>query len=394
MAHLPIEVYLALRYLDIRKKSFFNVLTVAISVGGVALGVASLVITLAVMSGFQTEIRSRIIGFNPHIVVFRPTEISKIASAAGISEKSVKPFILEQTVIQSAGATSGALIKGIDDNSTAGLKPMELKLGRDLARALGVSVGDDVALFVKNPEMSSLPAGGIQMMFPPRMVRLKVAEFFETGMYEYDANTAVASIETARSIFGMKKNEFTALGIFLDKNPDSADDIARKIIARVPDAQVRTWRQMNRTLFAALKLEKIMMFIILALIVLVAAFNIVSNLVLFVSQKAPDIGVLKSMGIARDKILKVFMGVGLLLGSCGISVGLLVGLGVCGVLLKYDIIRLPADIYFISRLPVKIFAGDVLWVVGVSILITLLATLWPAWKAADMDASEILKKAG
>jgi len=309
-----------------------------------------------------------------------------------VSRDFVKPFILEQSVIQSRSTLAGALIKGIDDDSTRGLKSGQIKIGRDLARTLGVSIGEEVTVFAKSID-SGFSSSGLSSM-PPRMLRLKVVDFFETGMYEYDANTAVTNLDTARFIFSIKKNDATAIGIFLPDNPDDAITVSRRIISRIPSAQVRTWQQMNRSLFAALKLEKIMMFIILALIILVAAFNIVSNLALFVSQKSRDIGVLKSMGMTNDRILLLFMGVGLLLGLCGIIVGLVCGLGVCFAVMKYDIIRLPPEVYFISRLPVKIFLSDILWIVGMSISITILAALWPAWKAARMNVTEILKVSG
>lgn len=379
----PPEIYLALKFIGVRKKSFFGALTLAIAVGGVALGVASLIITLAVMSGFQTEIRSKIIGFNPHVIVFSPTTPSaaeKISSVKGVV--SARPFVWSQAVIQSKSATYGAAIKGINDDTTSDLKDGEIKPGRELARSIGVSVGDDIAVF------SGADGGGFGAM--PRITKLKVAGFFETGMHEYDANVAVASLSTARRALGLKSDYVTGLGLTV-ADPDAPALVARGIISRIPTAQIRTWQQMNRNLFEALKLEKIMMFIILTLIIIVAAFNIVSNLTLFVSQKSRDIGVLKSLGMSPASVSGVFLCLGALLGAVGTFAGSVVGLAICAVLKKYDIIRFPADVYFISRLPVRVVASDVFWTVCVSLLITVLATLLPARKAGAVSAADIFR---
>ncbi|PKN01601.1 MAG: hypothetical protein CVU77_03585 [Elusimicrobia bacterium HGW-Elusimicrobia-1] len=379
---IPSEIYLAAKFISVRKKSFFGALTLAIAVGGVALGVASLIITLAVMSGFQTEIRSKIIGFNPHVIVFSPTGaayIEKISTVSGV--RSVRPFIWAQSVAQSRASAAGVAIKGVDDDTTADISEGEIKPGRDLARALEISIGDDLAVF------ASASAGFGAM---PRVTKLKVAGFFETGMHDYDANVAVARMATARDALGLDENAVTGLGLIID-DPDNPLAVSRGIIAAIPRAQVRTWQQMNRNLFEALKLEKIMMFIILTLIIIVAAFNIVSNLSLFVTQKSREIGVLKSLGMSSGAVSRVFVMIGAMLGTLGTFAGSVVGISVCVVLRKYDIIKLPSDVYFISRLPVRIVASDVLWTVLVSIAITVLATLLPSRKAGAMNTAEIFR---
>jgi lipoprotein-releasing system permease protein len=209
-------------------------------------------------------------------------------------------------------------------------------------------------------------------------------------MHDYDANVAVARTATARAALGLGVDAVTGIGLII-ADPDNPADVVRGIIAEIPRAQVRTWQQMNRNLFEALKLEKIMMFIILTLIIIVAAFNIVSNLSLFVTQKSREIGVLKSLGMSSGSVSRVFILIGAMLGALGTFAGSVVGISVCVVLRKYDIIRLPSDVYFISRLPVRIVVSDILWTVLVSIIITVLATLLPSRKAGAMNTAEIFR---
>lgn len=376
------EIYLAVKYLSIKKKSFFNIITVAIAVGSVALGVASLIITLAVMSGFQMEIRRKILGFNPHIIMFYPTkesETARLNSVRGVTD--YRPFVWGQVMVQSKTGSSGAVIRGVDDNFTASLREGECAVGVDLAKSLGAVAGDEILVFY---------GSRYEFGYIPKVNRVKIAKLLETGIFEYDSSMLVTKINTAQSILQMGAAEFSGIGITVSE-PDKTGLISRRILSEIPSAQIRTWQQMNKNLFEALKLEKIMMFIILTLIVLVAAFNIVSNLTLFVSQKSKDIGILKSLGIPRAGISRIFVYIGIIFGSLGIFLGSAAGISVCLVLKKYDLIRLPAEVYFISRLPVIIKVSDVLWVVSVSFLITLLATLWPSYKAGKMNPAEILR---
>lgn len=378
------EIYLALRYLSIKKKSFFNLLTLGISVGGVALGVAALIITLAVMSGFQKEIREKILGFNPHLILFEPSDIDtleKVKNMSGVAK--AYQFVWGQLMLQSASSSSGAVLRGHDIPlyGINTLKDNEALIGVELAKALGVSEGEKVFAIV-SPQA--------EFGFIPKIKEIKVARFLKTGMFEYDSSVVVMRLEPAQRLLGMGSSEVSGIGVTL-KNPEHVESISKKIVAQIPSARFRTWQQLNRNLFEALKLEKIMMFIILTLIVVVAAFNIVSNLTLFVSQKSKDIGILKSLGMPSDRISRIFIFIGMLLGSIGIFLGAISGILVCIILRKYDIIRLPADIYFISRLPVNLNIADVSYVVIASFLITTLATVWPSYKAGRMNAAEILR---
>ncbi len=382
IAWIKTELYLASRYLSIKKKSFFNMLTIAISVGGVALGVASLIVTLAIMSGFQGEIREKILGYNPHIIMFYPTSGPEIEKLKNVDEISrYYPFVLGQAMAQSRHGTTGVVIKGLDDGTTADLSDDGISLGKEIAKTLGAGVGDEVLLFYSSK---------YEFGFMPRITKAKVSKFLDSGMFDYDSSMALTKLKKAKEILQLGEKDFTGIGVNL-KNADKASAVSRKIIAEIPYAQLRTWKQMNRTLFEALKLEKIMMFIVLALIVIVAAFNIVSNLALFVSQKSKDIGILKSMGVTRWGISRVFVYIGTILGSFGIVLGSFVGIAVSFILKKYDIIKLPADVYFISKLPVRMEIFDISWVIVVSFLITLLATVWPSYKAGKMNSADILR---
>ncbi len=380
---LPEELYLAIKYLSARKKSFFSALTLSIAVGGVALGVASLIITLSVMSGFQKEIRSKILGNNPHIIVFYPTDEAarrRISDEVSGVKKSY-PFVLSQALVQGKAGNVGAVIKGVQNEKTEKLPADHAVIGKELARSIGASLGDEIMTYY-----SSRYEFGMM----PRLHKLKVAGFLESGMYEYDSSMILVNIVSARKIFMLKDDESTGIGVEIF-DPEKTELISRRILAVLPSAQIRSWQQMNRNLFEALKLEKIMMFIILALIVIVAAFNIVSNLTLFVSQKSKDIGILKSLGITKGGVSRIFVYIGSMLGSIGIALGVIAGVSVCYALKKYDIIKLPAEVYFISRLPVSVNFYDVLWTVSVSFLITMIATFYPSYRAGKLNPADILR---
>lgn len=400
---MPLELFIALRYLKARRNGVFTLLTSFIAVGGITLGVAALIITLAVMSGFHRDIREKILGIQPHLVILKDNRkpfteyasIEKIATSSG-GVRCAAPFVYGQVILRTSGTTSGAILKGIDmqrEDALVGLRKRiiagsvpatglgvdGIMVGKELARNLGVTLGQDIIV---------MTSGGEGMI--PRMSRFKVAAFFNSGMYEYDANLAFVSLDAGRKVLNLG-DAVTGIGVSLT-DEDSADSIERRIQAMAGGAYwIRSWQQMNHNLFAALKLEKIMMFIILALIILVAAFNIISNLLLLTVEKTREIGILSAMGISKRRIARIFYFEGIIIGGAGISLGLALGIGLSLLLKQYQFIQLPADVYYLDHLPVRILPWDVAGITAVAFIITLLASVYPAYQVTRLDPIEAIR---
>ncbi len=407
---LPVEYYVALKYLLAkRKQTFISIITV-ISVAGVAVGVMALILVIGVMSGFERELKDRILGATAHVHVTSlegsipdPAALEKtIRGIPGVAAAS--PYIFSQMMISSGTSQAGGVLRGIDP-ATVGqvtrlLKDIRLGsieglrrpapgglpgmiLGKELAGNLGVGVGDIVEVLV--PGGSVTPLGAF-----PRVARFRVAGIAESGMYEYDATFAYVDIREAASLLGM---EGRATGVEV-----RTGDIykANLTAARIRSALgypywAKDWMQTNKNLFSALRLEKVVMFVILVLIILVAAFNIISTLIMVVMEKTKDIAVLMTMGATRRSVRRIFALDGLLIGV----VGTLAGTAVAGFLTllqrKYEIVRLSSEVYYISTLPISFEAGNVLLICFFSILICFLATLYPAGQAARVDPAEAIR---
>lgn len=406
------ELFIAGRYLRTRRKQAFISLITVLSIAGVALGVMALIIVISVMAGFEKDLKTRILSVEPDLVIekkqggiTRPaTIINKLNQINEI--KAASPFIETQVVIRSKTRASGAVLKGIAPDTAGDIvkilditpfKPLEaadpvepakrgrkIILGKELAANLGVVKGDTVYLI--SPRGMLSPTGHI-----PSMKKFEVAGFFEAGMYEYDGFWAFIRIEDARKLLKLKKN--SASGIHLRvSNVLKARDTGKAIMKRIgPSFKVSDWMEMNVNLFSALKLEKTVMFIILALIILVAALNIAGSLVMMVMEKKKDIAILKAMGATKQSITKIFAFKGLVIGAVGTVTGVLFGLGICSALKKFDFINLPEEVYYITTLPVRTNLMDITAISFAAMAICIAAALYPARHASQVNPVEAIR---
>lgn len=403
-------LFIALRYLKSKKKNKGISFGALISIGGVAVGVMALLIVLSVMSGFHEDLQKKILGANAHAVVLSYKGL--IEDEEAIFEKlklephviSYSPFVLGQVMVSSGKKAHGVFMRGIDvereikttdilkfikDGSFQHLtseKRTEMPhiiLGKELASVLGVWVGDTIN--VVSPVGDIGPLGMI-----PKVKQFKVSGIFEIGMFEYDMNLALVSLEAAKDFFDYEKG-ITGVEIRLDDIYNAS--IVRNSLNKKLQFpyHVRDWMQMNRNLFAALKLEKLAMFIILILIVLVASFNIISTLMMNVVEKQKEIAILKAMGATNRGIMMIFMFQGLLIGIIGTLIGVTGGYVVGKIIHNYEIIKLPADIYYLSKLPVKMKYFDFIAVSASAIVISFLSTIFPSYHAARLDPVEPLR---
>jgi lipoprotein-releasing system permease protein len=406
--NIPFEMFLALRYLRARGHRTNLSLFVWIGVGGVFLGVAALIVVLAVMTGFQDGIRDKIIAANPHILVFESGG-KGVPDAAGIAERvrqvagvrAATPFVLQQALLTGqAGGAHGGLLRGVDLRGKAvaadirsqlragDLGPLErgepaVLLGQELARALGAGPGD--AITAISPQGAMTAVGMV-----PKMRRYVVAGIFEIGMNDYDSSVAYLALPVAQEFAGLGER-VTGVEVKL-ADPFEARRVGQVIAERLGwPFWVRDWMDMNKNLFAALQLEKLALFVIVTIIVLVAAFAIIGHLVLLVAEKRKEIGILKALGAPGGSIALVFFIVGMTIGLAGTIGGSLVGLGLMWVQNTYKIIRLAGDVYQIDHLPMKLTASDFLLVVSATLFISFLATLFPARRAGALAPADVLR---
>ncbi|MFH1489196.1 MAG: lipoprotein-releasing ABC transporter permease subunit [Pseudomonadota bacterium] len=403
------ELFLGLRYLRAkRKQAFISVISV-ISVVGVMVGVMSLIVVLSVMNGFRYDLMSKILGVNSHLLVLSYEggfsefeEISKkVDSVEGV--KATTPFIYSQVMVNRSGNAAGAMLRGLD-TKTAGkvidIEPMVKQgslssldrlhdgspgiiIGSELAKALGVQPGD--ILTVVSPQGKLTPLGRA-----PNSRKYKVTALFDSGMYEYDSHLIFVSLPEAQDFLGME-NQVTGLEARV-ADVDRSDLIGEKVSKKLGyPFWTKDWKLMNKSLVSALKLEKLTMFVILTMIVLVGALNIISSLVMVVMEKSRDIAILRAMGATAKNIMAIFMLQGVLVGLVGTLTGLLSGLGICHLLKRYQFIKLPSDIYYISTLPVKVETADVLFVTMASVAISFFATIYPSWHASRLNPVEALR---
>ena len=406
------EVFIGARYLRARRKQAFISLITILSTAGVAVGVMALIVVIAVMAGAQSEFRSRILGVQSHAVLMRyggefaeyPDVIQKIRQFENIV--AARPFILTQVMLRSPTGLSGAVLKGVD-------KPTELEmgiegigdalrilytpesttstnsamapvvLGKELSRKLGVVRGD--TLYVISFRGVVSPMGHV-----PSMKRFRVAGFFESGMYQFDEAYAFVRLEDAQRILKLG-DTVSGIEIRVD-DIYRADQIAKGIRSRLGfPYRVQDWMQMNANLFYALKLEKVAMFVILTLIVLVAAFNIASTLIMMVMEKTKDIAILKAMGATNAHIMRIFVIKGMVIGLSGTLIGVGLGTLLCALLERYPIIKLPGDVYYFTKLPVQLQTMDVFSIALAAIGICFLATLYPARQAARLNPVDAIR---
>ncbi len=407
--NLPYHFFIALRYFKSKKKHGWISINTVISIAGVALGVMTLVTVLSVMGGFREDLQEKILGVNTPIVILSYKgrisnygELRKqINTLEGVIDSS--PFIHGQAMLRSGDRAYGVVIRGIDPASAVkttdilkGLSAGSIRdlddgsggipgiiVGRELMRNLRLMIGDVVEMVSPVGEIG--PLGMI-----PKMKKFRIAGFFQAGMYEYDSGLAFISLRVAQDFFGYG-DAVTGIEVRTDdiySARETADRIER--LLQYP-YYAQDWMQMNRNLFSALKLEKIVMFIILTLIIIVAAFNIVSNLIMTVIEKGREIAIMKAMGARSRGIMSIFMIHGLLIGVIGTLAGVASGYVLCRLLQTYRFISLPGDVYSLSYLPVKLSLFDFLVVPASAVLISFLATLYPSWQAAKVDPVEQLR---
>lgn len=414
------ELFIGLRYLKAKRKQTFISVITFISILGITVGVTALIIVLSVMTGFEENLREKILGINANVVVTElgsPMKEYKEVSSRVLQVPGVvgaTPFTYNQAMISASGGVIGAVIRGLDmettgsvtvlpekikEGSLEGIRPSlgegsesaGIIIGRELARNIGVSVGDTVNVI--SPMGTMTPAGPV-----PRMAAFKVAGIFELGMYEYDSSMAFISIENAQSFFRMG-DAVTGVEVKITDIYD-AEKIADDIMMEIKGPYwTRTWMDMNRNLFSALKLEKVAMFIILALIIMVAALNIISTLIMVVMEKNKDIAILKSLGATSGGIMRIFMIEGIIIGLTGTLLGTF--LGVVAALNLETIVQfietvfqfkvLPPSIYYIDKFPSKVEPVFVAVIAFISIGISFLATLYPSWQASRFDPVEGLR---
>jgi lipoprotein-releasing system permease protein len=412
---MSFELFVSSRYLKAKRKQTFISIITFISIGGVALGVMALIVVLAVMSGFENDLKNKILGLNSHALVLSwdntidnyKQVAQRVETVPGVT--AATPFILTQVMVSTGAQVTGAVLRGVDIHSAPRVisldrilkkgtwqsleTPAQLEgqgqeipgiiLGQELARSLGLTLNDPLSIISPLGEMT--PLGRV-----PKMRPFKLVGIFESGMFEYDSTIAFVSLSQAQSFLGLG-NKVTGLEV---KTRDfyQAAGIARAIQTKLGFPYwTKDWMRMNKNLFSALKLEKLVMFIILTLIILVAAFNIVASLIMVVMEKTKDIAILKSMGATAGSIMKIFMLEGIIIGTMGTALGLLGGVGLCRILEKYQFVKLPSDVYYISSLPVLMKGGDILMIVASALVISLIATLYPAWQASRLDPAEAIR---
>lgn len=405
---------IARRYLSSRRGRGFLSLITLIAIGGVAVGVMALIVVISVMSGLQTDLREKILGANAHGIVLERTEAGRMEAWRSVlrivredeAVVAAAPFIYTEVGLNPPGGSygEGAVMRGLsDDDSSLGVTEIDEHLisGRmpfgetDSGRpgiVLGVTLAERLGLFPGEPvtvvafQGAEITPTGIQ----PQMRSFEVTGIFETGLYQYDTKFSYVDLDVASELLRM---EGTVTGIeFNVADPWRSSEVAARIAHELGfNYRVEDWQRQNASLFSALKLEKYAMGIILLLIVLVASFNIVSTLIMVVRDKIREIGILRTMGLRANDITAIFVRMGVAIGLIGTVLGLAAGIGLAWLLDTYEFITLPGDVYFIDRLPVDINPLDIGIIVVASLLISLLATVYPSRQAAGYTPVEAIR---
>lgn len=402
------ELFVAKRYLTAKRKQAFISVITFISILGITIGVMALVIAIALITGFQGDVQDKILESTSHIMVPTfsgglkdyPQLISKIENLNGVI--SATPVAHDNAfLIGPSQQSRGVMLKGLDFDQESkysswlqelesgkipepGMRREGLLLGRELAIGLGAGVGDEITIFTAS-SMSLSPIGLL-----PRPKRFIVAGIFNTGLYEFDSSMALIRLEAAQKLFNLD-DEITYIQVRIE-DVFRAPKIAEKIQEIIPPmAHTMTWMELNESLFSALKLEKNIMFLTITLIVLVAALNIIATLILMVMEKTRDIGILMAMGATSRNIRKIFFLQGAMIGIIGTVTGTVLGLIWCALANAFELIKIPVDVYQISFVPFHIKIGDLFLIVGITLLISFLSTLFPSHRAAKVDPVIALK---
>jgi lipoprotein-releasing system permease protein len=408
----PFEWMVALRYLRARRKEGFISVIATLSFTGITLGVATLIIVMAVMNGFRQELFDKMLGLNGHVVVHSLGEFTDFddvtANLRGIKGvKSVLPLIEGQVMVSTPATSSGALVRGLreDDLKQLGAissnirfgtldgfdEKLGVAIGTRSANDLNVEVGDEITLLTPRGASTALGTA-------PRVKRYPIVAIFEIGMSEYDSSIIFMPLNEAQRYFS-QPNSVTVLEVVLD-SPDEVTDVGPRILeAGGPTIYISDWRQRNATFFTALEVERNVMFLILALIVLVAALNIISGLHMLVKDKSRDIAILRTMGATRGAIMRIFFITGSSIGTAGTLAGLLLGVIVC---LNIESIRafiawitdtelFSPELYYLTQMPAEMDTGETVSVVAMALVLSVLATLYPSWRASRLDPVEALR---
>ncbi|MDD5504413.1 MAG: ABC transporter permease [Candidatus Omnitrophica bacterium] len=391
------ELAIAARYIVSAKRKRLVSFMSFVSILGIGVGVACLITVIAVMNGFSSELEKRIIGQNPHIIIEEQYGINSreyldlAASLSGFDEiNGLYPFIWGQGVLNFRSRAQGAAFRSVDLQNPIDRKKIEgqicsgslelegnsLIIGKELSTALGAFTGDEI---------------DVMTSFSSRPKRFKITGIFYSGMYEYDLNLAYIGLSKAAEIFDTA-GSYNGIGLDL-KDALKADWMKNRLLPVMPEGfYLRTWMELNTNLFAALKLEKAAMFVILTLIVIVAALNIISMLTVMVTDKRKDIGILKAVGATGMMIMNIFSFQGLIIGALGAVFGLCGGIGMVFILDKWRFPILPESIYYgINYLPVKISVSDFIIVTAAALIISLLASAYPAYQASRLEPVEALR---
>ena len=408
---MKIENLIALRYFRSKKRNGVLSFLSITSIIGIVLGTAALILVVSVMSGFSDNLKEKMMGANSDIIVtnfsgipirnYGPT-IDKIKTVEGV--RGVSPFINAQAVVTTEKGVSGILLKGIDpvlEQNVSRIKsfmligkvedlmskpgePKGIILGEDLAFSIMASVGDTITLI--SPNSVRGPFG-----INPKMRKFKVKGIFDTGVYEYNANMAYISLDSAQEFVGFNKNSVSGIGVSTNKNIDAVL-LASKISGNI-DKQLwsRDWLSMNKSLFSALQLEKYAMFIVLTLIIVVASFSIVSMIAITVRDKIKDIAILRAYGASSKFIRRIFIKQGLLVGIIGTLIGDLLAFILSILVINFKIIKLPKEVYFMDSLPMNMDFSVYLFVTVCAISITFFASLFPSMQAAKMQPVDGLR---
>lgn len=412
-AFAPFEWMLAKRYLRARRKEGFISVIAGISFIGIMLGVATLIIVMAVMNGFRHELFQKILGINGHVIVHKlsvPFEdyeeaAQRLAAVPGV--RSVLPLIEGQAMISSQANTLGALVRGMSEPSIRKLPLVAnnvrfgtldafdtqdgIAIGIRLANSLNVNVGDSVSLV--SPKGASTPFGTT-----PRIKRYRIQVVFELGMSEYDKTMVFMPLAEAQRYFS-RGAEVDVLEVLVD-SPDSVGDVLRPLqAAGGPTLHLTDWRKRNETFFTVLEVERNVMFIILSLIVLVAALNIISGIMMLVKEKSRDIAILRTMGATKGAIMRIFLITGASIGIVGTIAGLVLGVVFCwnieGIRQVVQTITgtklMDPQVYYLTRLPARIDVAETAWIVAMALVLSVLATLYPSWRASRLDPVEALR---
>jgi lipoprotein-releasing system permease protein len=417
---MKFELFVALRYLKAKRKQTMVSVVSAISIIGIAAGVMALVIALALSTGFREDIQAKIVGATAHVNLLRLDNtpvldyervLRRVQNAPGVT--GCAPAIFNQVFIASVRHNQGAVLKGVDPGREREIsdffmhitsgdpdaleraqadnpqepapRPMEnIIIGKEMARLMGVQIGDTLRVFYPLGHLTPFGMTTAEKSF-------RVAAIFESGLWDYDANWAYTSIEAARRLFSFPPGSSSVLQ-FKTADIEDVSRVAEAIQAAAgPGFTTTTWIDLNKPLFSALKLEKLVLFLTISLIVFVASLNIVTTLIMMVMEKQRDIAILTAMGATSRTVMYVFMLQGLIIGLVGTAIGATLGVASCWVMDTYRLIQLQAEVYSIPYVPFHLKLWDIALVSGTALLISFLATLYPARNASRLDPVEILR---